>query len=111
MKKTGIFFLGILLVGVIFTWIYSTLPATTQANLNPFIEEEYWYVQIDEAGIIGGERESVIYELPAVNEDGEQKDVEFTALSELREGAYVQLTLKNDVVMTYAEVKEEEMPK
>ncbi|SDC23525.1 conserved hypothetical protein TIGR01655 [Pelagirhabdus alkalitolerans] len=111
MKKLGLYILGLLLFVGIILWIYSTLPAVTQVNVNPFIEEEYWYTQVDEDGIIGGENESVIYQLPAVNKDGEQKEIEFTALSQLSEGAYIQLTLKNEIVMTYEEVDEDDVPR
>ncbi|UJL47169.1 YxeA family protein [Virgibacillus sp. NKC19-16] len=110
MRKVIIFILVTLFVVGIPMGIYFSLPEMTQTNLNPFIEEEYWYVQVDEEGIIGQERKSVNYELPAVNEEGEQKDIEFTALSELREGAYIQLTVENEFVTTYEEVDEDDLP-
>ncbi|MBM7631738.1 YxeA family protein [Geomicrobium sediminis] len=92
--------------------LYQSLTDMTRANINPFIEEEYWYVQVDASGILEeDERGSVYYELPAIHKDGdEEKEIEFTALSELQEGAYLQLTLKEDHVITYDEVEEDDVP-
>ncbi|GAK03138.1 hypothetical protein JCM19037_1433 [Geomicrobium sp. JCM 19037] len=94
-----------------FIGLYYSLSDMTRANINPFIQEEYWYVQVDEDGIVAeDEQGTVYYELPAMNEDGDEMDIEFTALSELREGAFIQLTMKEGFVMTYEEVGEEDVP-
>lgn len=91
--------------------IYFSLPEMTRVNINPFIEEKYWYVQVDEEGIIGEEEQgAVYYELPAINEEGEQKNIEFMALRELNEGAYIQLTVKDEFVTTYEEVAKSDVP-
>lgn len=109
--KRIIAFILLLFVSGAAVIIYFSLPEMTRTNLNPFAEEEYWYVEVDEEGIVGEERSSVYYELPAVNEEGEEKDMEFTALNELRERAYIQLTVKNNIVTTYKEVEEDEVPR
>lgn len=109
MKKIIVFIVLLFVIGAAMI-IYFSLPEMTRTNLNPFAEEEYWYVQVDEEGIVGEEQSSVYYELPAVNEEGKERIIEFTALNELSEGAYIKLTVKNDIVTTYEEVEEDEVP-
>ncbi|QQK75848.1 YxeA family protein [Salicibibacter cibarius] len=112
MKKVFIvilaFFLFVVAVPI---GIYFSVDEMTRVNLNPFTEEEQWYVQVDSEGIIGEEEQgAVYYELLAINEEGEQKDIEFMALNELKEDAYIQLIVEEEIVTTYEEVQEAEVP-
>ena len=62
-----------------------------------------WYVQIDNSLIeTGGPRSGVIdmrggmdyyYTLPACNEQGQQREIEFGTSRQLREGAFLRLTV------------------
>ncbi|VXB58702.1 conserved hypothetical protein [Exiguobacterium sp. 8H] len=53
-----------------------------------------------------------IYTQSAFTEEGDQKEVTFTAGKELREGAFLRLYVKDeDTVTSYDEVKREELPR
>lgn len=51
------------------------------------------------------------YELIGYNEDGEDKKLTFTSNHQLKSGAYLQIYDKNDEVITYEEIKHDDMPK
>lgn len=81
----------------------------------------YYYVQIDNSKIEQGHsRGGVIdlqggmdysYTLPAYDEKGKQTDITFGASRELREGAFLRLTVKPlRGVVEWSEVQYEELP-
>ncbi len=81
----------------------------------------YYYAQIDNSKLEeGGPRDGVIdmqggmaysYTLPAYDEKGGGKDITFGASRELREGAFIRLTLKPvRGVVEWSEVQYEELP-
>ncbi len=81
----------------------------------------YYYIQIDNTKIEQGEpRQGVVdlkggmaysYTLPAYDEHGEEKDITFGASRELREGAFLRLTVMPvRGVVEWSEVQYEELP-
>lgn len=80
--------------------------------------KEHYYVQINEKPSIeefvdqkGAVYKSYWYTLPAYSEDGNMKELHFSAAKELREDAYLMLYVKNeDVVTSYDEVQREDLP-
>ena len=81
----------------------------------------YYYVQIDNSKIEqGNSRDGVIdfqggmdysYTLPAYDEKGRRTDITFGASRELREGAFLQLTVKPlRGVVEWEEVQYDELP-
>lgn len=81
----------------------------------------YYYVQIDNSkieqvnsrgGVIDFQgRMDYSYTLPAYDEKGRQTDITFGASRELREGAYLQLTVKPlRGVVEWVEVQYDELP-
>src|SRR5699024_7333461 len=50
------------------------------------------------------------YTLNGFDEDGKSKDMTFTANHELKKNAYLRIYYKKDEVITYEEVKKDDMP-
>lgn len=84
-------------------------------------DNSYCYVQIDNSKIEEGKpRDGVIdlsggmeysYTLPAYDESGKEREITFGASRELREGAYLRLTVKPiRGVVEWKEVQYEELP-
>jgi uncharacterized protein (TIGR01655 family) len=83
---------------------------------NPFASKTYYYVIIKGEGTSqkddnGKVMESREYELPAYDKEGKEKVITFTGMQQLREGAFLKLTLKGESVKTYEEVQKEDIPK
>lgn len=85
-----------------------------------FLAGDY-YVRIDNAHISENEpadgifslksREPYVYELRAVNEAGDETKLEFGVSRELRQGAFLKLSLQPvRGVVSWSEVPEEELP-
>lgn len=83
--------------------------------------EAYYYTQIDNSKIEqGAPRKGVVdlqggmsysYTLPAYDEEGGEKDITFGASRELREGAFLRLTVMPvRGVIEWSEVEYEELP-
>lgn len=107
----GVVIAAIIVVGIISfcMWFFSGSGST------------YYYTQIDngkieqndsKGGVInlsGGLEYS--YTLPAYNENGKEKDIRFGASRELREGAFIRLTVTPvRGVLEWSEVQYEELP-
>lgn len=83
---------------------------------NPFASKTYYYVIIEGEGTPqkddnGEVMESREYKLPAYDKEGKEKIITFTGIQQLREGAFLKLTLKGESVKTYEEVQKEDIPK
>lgn len=111
MKKSIIAF-GVVVV------LIGGLLIIQNVNLNRVGADEY-YTQItdegnktEEKGVSGQIHEQYEYELPAYDENGNQKIFTFTANKQLRENAYLMLFVKEDKgVTSYQEVSIEKIPK
>src|SRR5699024_5948886 len=73
-----------------------------------------YFVQVDDAGEKQEIEEEDLtryeYHLAGYGEDGEKKDLLFTAGKELKEGAFLQAYYKEDEVITCEEVDEDDVP-
>ena len=115
MKKKWLIGLGVAAVvisGVIlcYTMFFSSLGDT------------YYYTQIDNSRLSRAGGQGVIdltgnggmeysYTLPSYDENGGQRDVTFGVSRELRESAFLRLTVRSGRgVMTWAEVQYDELP-
>lgn len=107
----GIATVAIIVVGIISfcMWFYSGSGST------------YYYTQIDNSKIERNDSEGGVinlngsldysYTLPAYNENGKEKDITFGASRELREGAFIRLTVTSvRGVLEWSEVQYEELP-
>lgn len=109
MKKIWIAIIAVLLVAAAVCAVFFSNAGTT-----------YRYTQIDNSkkekiesrgGVIdlkGGM--DYQYTLPSYNEDGKEKDITFGTSRELREGAFVRLTVALRGVIKWEEVQYDEMP-
>ena len=111
MKKTGIitWLVIIVLVGAVF--------AVARIDFNRLGKEHAYYhigepASVDETKTDSGSIwKSYRYTGTASTEDGKTIDVEFTAVKQLREGAYLKLYLnKEKEVTSYDEVQKSEIP-
>ena len=115
MKKTGLLWLGaaaVVIAGAILCWTIF---------FSGFRDASY-YTQVDNTRISGHGGQGAVdlsgnggmefsYTLPSYDENGGQKDITFGASRELREGAFLCLTVRpGRGVMTWAEVRYDELP-
>lgn len=107
----GVAIAAIIVVGIISfcMWFFSGSGST------------YYYTQIDNSKIEQNESKGGVinlsggleysYTLPAYNEKGKEKDIRFGASRELREGAFIRLTVTPvRGVLEWSEVQYEELP-
>lgn len=107
----GVAIVAIIVVGIISfcMWFFSGSGST------------YYYTQIDNSKIEQNESKGGVinlsggleysYTLPAYNEKGKEKDIRFGASRELREGAFIRLTVTPvRGVLEWSEVQYEELP-
>ena len=115
MKKTGLLWLGtaaVVIAGAILCWtiFFSGFRDTsyyTQVD-NTRISRHGGQGAVDLSGNGGME---FSYTLPSYDENGRQEDITFGASRELREGAFLCLTVRpGRGVMTWAEVRYDELP-
>ena len=115
MKKTGLLWLGaaaVVIAGAILCWTiffpgFRDASYYTQGD-NTRISRHGGQGAVDLAGNGGME---FSYTLPSYDENGGQKDITFGASRELREGAFLCLTVRpGRGVMTWAEVRYDELP-
>src|SRR5699024_631904 len=71
-----------------------------------------YYVEIDNDGEAYSESEHTRYKynLIGFDEDGESKELLFTAGHQLKQGAYLQIYFKKDEVITYEDVDTDDIP-
>ena len=73
-----------------------------------------YFVKVDDAGekqeIEEADTVRYEYNLVGYDKDGEKKDLLFTAGKELKQGAFLQVYYKEDEVITFEEVEEDEVP-
>ncbi|QKS72684.1 YxeA family protein [Paenalkalicoccus suaedae] len=96
-------------VVMVFASVY-VIFAETIDRFNPFISEEFVYVQIqteDEARDDDGRYK---YDVEGVNADGEEKRVVFSTSIELEPGEYVRVLAKGRHASEYTFIEEGEMP-
>ncbi len=104
-------------VGIVAILVVAAVLALATVDFNRFGKENV-YVQIgdpsytDEYKIDSGQiMTSYWYELPAYDDNGSVKDVEFSAQKELKQDAYLKLYIKKgNEVTSYDEVSWEEIP-
>jgi len=84
---------------------------------NPFLKgTDYFtiitnsYKEQKEKDSEGIEHTSYLYKLPGIDEDGNKKDIEFTAHKVLRKDAYLSITTKAGIVTHWEEVLVSEIP-
>lgn len=115
MKKTGLLWLGaaaVVIAGAILCWTiffsgFRDASCYTQVD-NTRISRHGGQGAVDLSGNGGME---FSYTLPSYDENGGQKDITFGASRELREGAFLCLTVRpGRGVMTWAEVRYDELP-
>ncbi len=111
MKKWIIILSALIVIAtsVVSYGVYHLLPERNRAQLNPFIHEQYAYVQINNTGI-NDTSGTVEYTLPAWREDGTMQETTFTGLKKLRSGAYIRLVSKSGYILSYNEVQPDELP-
>lgn len=108
---------SIIAIGIVFVILVGGVIFLQNVNLNRVGTDEY-YTQINGGGTKledkdseGGIHIRYEYELPAYDEDGNQKTLTFTADKQLRENAYLLLFVKDGKgVTSYQEVTVEELP-
>lgn len=111
MKKTVALLVGILAIGAI---IYGVLTI----DFNRFMKNEF-YVQITEDGkeektkLDNGETISrYLYNIEAMDREGNKEKLEFSASKNLRKEAYLKVYVKyGSRVTSYDEVKKDDIPK
>ncbi|WP_322923377.1 YxeA family protein [Paenibacillus campi] len=111
--KKWILTLGALIViatAVVGYGLYHLMSERNQVQFNPFMREQYAYVQIDNSAVKTGSFETVEYTLPAWHEDGTMQQTTFTSTKKLRSGAYIRLVSKGGYILSYNEVKQAELP-
>src|SRR5699024_8728947 len=88
------------------------LLTTCSPQLLQTIDSTKYYAEIDDDGEeyenLGHTRYK--YNLLGYDEEGESKELSFTAGHPLKQGAYLQVYYKKDEIVTYEEVKAEENP-
>jgi len=91
--------------------ILCLLTACSPQVLQTFGSTKY-YVEIDDDGEEYEESEYTRYRynLLGFDEDGEFKELSFTAAHQLKQGAYLQVYYKKDEVITYEEVNADDIP-
>ncbi|MFD1884793.1 YxeA family protein [Paenibacillus wenxiniae] len=90
--------------------VYQLMPERNRVQFNPFIHEQYAYVQINNTGVSDNARGAVEYTLPAWREDGTMQQITFTGMKKLRSGAYIRLISKGGYILSYNEVQPDELP-
>lgn len=84
------------------------------------LNKDTYYVQITADGLLektkldnGEIMKRYEYKMDAVNENGDKKELEFSANKNLRKDAYLKIYVKKDTatVTSYDEVAEKELPK
>ena len=114
-KKTGLLWLGaaaVVIAGAILCWTiffsgFRDASYYTQVD-NTRISRHGGQGAVDLSGNGGME---FSYTLPSYDENGGQEDITFGASRELREGAFLCLTVRpGRGVMTWAEVRYDELP-
>ncbi len=115
MKKTGLLWLGaaaVVIAGAILCWTiffsgFRDASYYTQVD-NTRISRHGGQGAVDLSGNGGME---FSYTLPSYDENGGQEDITFGVSRELREGAFLCLTVRpGRGVMTWAEVRYDELP-
>lgn len=90
----------------------SQLTERDLAKLNPLIPKQIYYVQVhnSSSNTPASQDTTVEYTLPAWDEKGNPQTITFFGTHSLREGAYLQLTLKNQQVLSYQEIAYKQIP-
>jgi uncharacterized protein (TIGR01655 family) len=78
-------------------------------KVNPFVAVTDVYVEIDEDGT-KNELGDYVYEIQGVDEQGQERTVEFKANKNLRKGAFLRLKTKKAFVDSWEEVQLEDIP-
>ncbi|MFD2208206.1 YxeA family protein [Virgibacillus halophilus] len=101
------------LLGIYMILILGLLLAACNPESIKTIGATKYYVEIDHSGEKYKEQGNTRYkyELAGFNEDGKGKNLTFTANHSLKKDAYLQIDYKKDEVITYEEVKYEDIPK
>lgn len=103
-KKTVV---SIFVVIIFIPIMYFTFRETID-RFNPWIEEEYVYVEVKEEPIDDDGRFK--YREEGVTENGETKRVTFTTSTVLDEGTFLRVLAKGTHTVEYIYITEEEVP-
>lgn len=106
----------LLTIAILFVVCLGALYALMTIDFNR-MNADHYYLQITQDGEVSESRASdgkvyknYNYKLPAYNEDGKERELEFMAQKNLRKDAYLKMYVKKDGVSSYDEVKFEEIP-
>jgi len=108
--KLLLFVLTIVILLVI--TLVSQLSEKDLTKLNPLIPKQIYYVQVhnSSSNTSSSQDTTVEYTLPAWDDKGNPQTITFFGMHSLREGAYLQLTLKNQQVLSYKEISYDQIP-
>lgn len=90
----------------------SQLTERDLAKLNPLIPKQHYYVQIHHSYSTNdsSSESTTEYTLPAWDDKGNAQTITFFGIHPLREGAYLQLILKNKEVLSYQKISYPQIP-
>lgn len=83
------------------------------AKLNPLITSEQYYVKIDKpvkVEKLDNRITNYVYKSKAYNQEGEGKDIKYTATKNLKKGHYLALSYKVGEVRSFKEVSKSKIP-
>lgn len=96
------------------TFIFIIVVAISGYLIVNMIQQQDYYVKIVDGGTPDAnapdEATAHQYVTLGVTEDGESEMIEFMGLKQLRQGAYLTVTMKGEDAITYEEVEESEVP-
>ncbi len=99
---------GIFAFVVIVGGLYMLLPEEDRDHLNPLIPKENLYVRINESPVPVGPRFE--YTLTGYTDEGEKREVTFSAGKVLKENAYLKIVVKGSFVEEWEELSFEQLP-
>ena len=106
----------LLTIAILFVICLGALYALMTIDFNR-MNADHYYVQITKDGEVSESRgpngqvyKDYNYQLPAYNEQGEKRELEFMAQKNLRHDAFLKKKEKKDGVSSYDEVKFDDIP-
>lgn len=86
------------------------------SKYNPFVKKVHYYVIVQGEGTPqkddkDKELSSRKYELTGYDKEGNEKSVKFIGIQQLKEGAFLKVTFKEEEALSYEEVQKEDIPK
>ncbi|KMK77699.1 YxeA family protein [Alkalihalobacillus pseudalcaliphilus] len=106
MKKAII---SILILIVIIGSLY-VLFRETFDRFNPFISEDYIYVEVQDEDEPKDDNGRFTYDLKGINENKETKRVVFSTSTQLEPGTFIRVLAKGMYAIEYTLISEDDMP-